>query len=129
MNNEIDIGRLSETLVRHRDELGVGIRDAAAAIGGVSPSTLSRIERGNLPDLDTYMRLCRWLSVSPTYFAIAPASAPDSVAPEATLPERIRMQLRSDNVLPPETKNALMTMLEVAYAAAKGGHLKHDGKG
>lgn len=126
MTTEIDIARLAEMIVQHRKALGVGVREAAGQIGGVSASTLSRVERGNLPDLDSYMRLCRWLDVSPTYFALEAASGSDAPAPEATMPEKIRMQLRSDPLLSPETKKALLTMIEVAYAAAKAGHLSSE---
>ena len=28
---------------------------------GVSAATLSRIERGDKPDIDTFMRICKWL--------------------------------------------------------------------
>jgi transcriptional regulator with XRE-family HTH domain len=41
-----------------------GIREVAAEIG-VSPATLSRVERGKLPDLDTFSKLCSWLRVDP----------------------------------------------------------------
>src|SRR5205809_6297369 len=41
-----------------------GIREVAADIG-ISPATLSRVERGKLPDLDTFSKLCRWLQVDP----------------------------------------------------------------
>ena len=35
---------------------------------GVSASTLSRIERGIQPDLDTYARICDWLDKPMDYF-------------------------------------------------------------
>ena len=35
-----------------------GIRAAAAEIG-ISPATLSRVERGNLPDLETFKKIMR----------------------------------------------------------------------
>lgn len=43
---------------------GSGIRDTAAEIG-VSPATLSRIERGYLPDIGTFQKVCNWLNVDP----------------------------------------------------------------
>lgn len=42
----------------------MGLRGAAKKIG-VSPATLSRIERGNLPDLINFRKLCIWLRVNP----------------------------------------------------------------
>ena len=44
-----------------------GLRDTAKEIGTSSP-TLSRIENGNLPDIDTYLKICTWLDVPSDYF-------------------------------------------------------------
>ncbi len=41
-----------------------GIREVSEEIG-VSPATLSRIERGNLPDLVTFGKICKWLKIDP----------------------------------------------------------------
>lgn len=41
-----------------------GIRAVAAEIG-VSIATLSRVETGKQPDLDTFSKICRWLSIDP----------------------------------------------------------------
>ena len=41
-----------------------GLRATAKEIG-VSPATLSRIERGHPPDLANFAKLCRWLGESP----------------------------------------------------------------
>lgn len=49
-----------------------GVRAAAADVG-VSPATLSRVENGHLPDLETFAKLCRWLERDPSEFlGIAP---------------------------------------------------------
>ena len=46
-----------------REQRGVRpIRQVAAEIG-VSAATLSRVERGNLPDLNTFPKICRWLGL------------------------------------------------------------------
>ena len=62
-DHEIDLPKLSALLAKKRD--GRPFRLIAEEIGSVSAPTLSRIEKGRLPDLDTFMRLCRWLKVSP----------------------------------------------------------------
>jgi transcriptional regulator with XRE-family HTH domain len=41
-----------------------GVREVAREIG-ISHSTLSRVERGFLPDLDTFGKICKWLNVDP----------------------------------------------------------------
>jgi transcriptional regulator with XRE-family HTH domain len=38
----------------------LGVRAAAQQIG-ISHATLSRIERGHLPDLENYQKICVWL--------------------------------------------------------------------
>jgi transcriptional regulator with XRE-family HTH domain len=40
-----------------------GIRAAAKEIG-ISHATLSRVERGFMPDLANYRRICRWLGIN-----------------------------------------------------------------
>ena len=41
-----------------------GLRKVANEIGTSAP-TLSRIESGKMPDLQTFGKLCRWLGVDP----------------------------------------------------------------
>lgn len=42
----------------------VGIRATAREIG-VSPATLSRVENGQLPDLENFTKFCQWLEIDP----------------------------------------------------------------
>ena len=58
----LSLHQLGERLRQERGSRG--IREVAAEIG-VSPATLSRVERGNVPDLDTFAKICRWLKVDP----------------------------------------------------------------
>ena len=51
------------TIVRKKRG-SLGLRDAAAEIGTSAP-TLSRIESGKMPDLQTFGKLCRWLEIDP----------------------------------------------------------------
>lgn len=53
-----DLGRL---LIEKRGSTGV--RATANEIG-VSSATLSRIENGHMPDLETFRRVCSWLDIS-----------------------------------------------------------------
>ena len=41
-----------------------GLRETARQIG-FSPSTLIRVERGDLPSIPNFLLLCRWLDASP----------------------------------------------------------------
>ena len=42
-----------------------GLRETAKEIGDVSPSTISRVENGNTPDINTFIALCSQLCVPP----------------------------------------------------------------
>lgn len=46
---------------------GRGVRAAAAEVG-VSSATLSRVENGHMPDLETFAKICRWLDRDPREF-------------------------------------------------------------
>jgi len=113
-----------------------GLRETAKAIGDVSASTLSRIEQGKMPDLDTFMRLCDWLEVSPNEFfssdtqqqADAETNMPP-IAPGMSTPEIIEVHLRADKELDPETAGALANMVKAAYTAIQAGKLGHKREG
>jgi transcriptional regulator with XRE-family HTH domain len=45
----------------------MGVR-AAAAEAGISPATLSRVENGHMPDLETFAKICKWLGRDPREF-------------------------------------------------------------
>lgn len=69
-----DLGRL---IAKKRGSQGIR---AAAAEAGVSSATLSRVENGNVPDLATFAKICRWLEVDPAVFLGVESAAP-SVKP------------------------------------------------
>lgn len=54
-------------LKARRNELKLGLRAVAEQVS-VSASTLSRIENNELPDIETFGKLCGWLQISPAYF-------------------------------------------------------------
>jgi transcriptional regulator with XRE-family HTH domain len=59
------IDELAQLVLRTRGSMG--IRAAAKEIG-ISPTTLSRIERGHVPDLRTLNKVCEWIGVDPAKF-------------------------------------------------------------
>ncbi|MET4388528.1 transcriptional regulator with XRE-family HTH domain [Bradyrhizobium sp. F1.4.3] len=78
-----------------------GIRAAAKEIG-LSHATLSRVERGFLPDLENYKKICKWLGldlevqsqpkkksqaagVAQVHFRKKPTSSPDTAQALAEL--------------------------------------------
>ncbi len=62
MNSIARIGPLLREKRRQR-----ALREVAAEIG-VSSATLSRVENGQLPDLQTFSKICRWLDTDPGAF-------------------------------------------------------------
>lgn len=104
--SKIDTQKLSDMVKSKR--AGTGLREAAKQIGDVSPSTLSRVEQGNLPDIDTYLQICKWLEVSTDYF---------TEGAQNTTEKEIYAHLRADKALPKETAEALIKMIKLAYQA------------
>ncbi len=86
----------------------MGIRAAAGEIG-ISPATLSRIENGSLPDLDTLQKACRWLGVDPaSYFGepSRPAEAGDTA---------LQVVFKKDRAISQRTSRALGKLIIAAY--------------
>lgn len=110
-SSEIDLTKFAALISKKRARRP--LRDIAEEIEGVSAPTLSRIEKGNVPDIDTFMRLCRWLEVSPNEF-----QSGEDVESRVTAfdtKDVVCAHLRADRLLPPETARALTTMIELAY--------------
>jgi transcriptional regulator with XRE-family HTH domain len=119
MTQTFDSHRLAVMVIAKRS--GRGLRATATEIGGVSASTLSRVEQGKVPDLDTFLRLCRWLGVSPDEFTENP---PTAVAEDSgRRVDVIAAHLRADRTLDRATARALERMVRLAYQAAAANRL------
>jgi len=119
MANEIDVGELARMIRAKRGTRG--LRAIADEIGDVSASTLSRIEQGKVPDLDTFIRLCKWLGVSADLFTVN--KEPAGTQEIESTPDVIAAHLRADRALDPQTAEALVKMIQLAYAAVDSGQL------
>lgn len=108
MSSSIDTSKFSEMVKSKRGN--VGLRTLSSEIG-ISPATLSRIEQGNLPDIETYLKLCDWLEVSPDYFKLSKNNIDEKNV--------VIAHLRADKVLQPQTAEALIQMINLAYASAE----------
>lgn len=108
MQTHLDMDRLARLVKTKR--ASKGLREVAAEIGNVSPSTLSRVENGRVPDMETFLLLCDWLGVAPAEFFSGDASTEEK-SPAAS----IEVQLRADKNLDPVTANALATIIRAAY--------------
>jgi len=88
-----------------------GLRAIADEIGNVSFATLSRIELGKIPDIDTFVRICKWLNVSTDTFI----SDNIELQQELTTKDRVLAHLRADKTLSKDTVNMLIKMIDLAY--------------
>lgn len=87
----------------------LSLRDLSDLIG-VSVNTLSRVERGHLPDLRNYQRLVEWLDVPADTFL---EQTTEEHAPD-TLGMVIR-HLRSDTALTPAAVEKLANVVREMY--------------
>lgn len=88
-----------------------GLRETSLEIGGVSPATLSRIEQGKVPDVDTFIKICKWLNTPTDTFIIN-----SSVSNVKSNKEHIVAHLRAERELKPSTIQMLLEMIDMAYA-------------
>ncbi len=87
-----------------------GLRTVAQEIGGVSAATLSRIEQGKIPDVETFIKICKWMEVSTETFIEGQRNI-DSPSNK----QQVVAHLRADRELDKETVNMLITMIDLAY--------------
>jgi len=92
-----------------------GLREAASEIGEVSAPTLSRIEQGNLPDVETFIKICKWLGVSTEIFV----TGKQMTSKELSEKEKIVYQLRSSQELDSDTVSAIVTLVDLAFTKTK----------
>lgn len=86
-----------------------GLRTIATEIGSVSAPTLSRIEQGKVPDIDTFVNLCKWLNVPTNFFIIGQTDESTSNH------ERVVAHLRAEKELSKDTIDMLIKMIDMAY--------------
>lgn len=113
MGMTLNSEKLAEMLRSKRGSMG--LRAVANEIGDVSASTLSRIEQGHLPDIQTFFKLCAWLEVPTDFFN------EEGVKP-VTAEKEIVAHLRAERTLDRATAESLIKMITLAYE-----HTKKDG--
>jgi len=92
----MELGDIGSLLARRRGNMGV--RAAAREIG-ISPSTLSRIENGHVPDVATLEKVCAWLEEDASKF---------------TGVGNLQIAFKNKKALPPRTAQSLATLIEKA---------------
>jgi transcriptional regulator with XRE-family HTH domain len=121
--SEIDIKELGAQLRARRGRRG--LREIAKEIGDVSASTLSRVEKGKVPDLDTFVRLCRWLGLAPEHFM--DVSKQKGVT--GSTKDVVVAHLRAERTLDPKTVEALVGMINLAFNSLPAEEVARKKKG
>src|SRR5579885_3355421 len=98
---------LGAALMARRRAKRLTLRDLAAEIG-VSLNTLSRVERGFMPDLKNFQRIVDWLGV-PAEMYLEPS------ADELSTPQVIARHVYSDPRLSSEAKAKIINVVETMY--------------
>jgi transcriptional regulator with XRE-family HTH domain len=106
---------LSGALKAERRKRRLSLREVSYETG-ISVNTLSRVERGYLPDLKNYQRIIDWLGVSADTFL--EASEPASRAGTLDLVAR---HFRADSGLTPEAAEKLTSLVQDMYSQLVSG--------
>jgi len=101
------ISDLGAVLKARRRAKRLSLRDLSAQIG-VSLNTLSRVERGHVPDLKNFRRIVDWLELPAETFLDQPTAA-------VTTTEIIVRHLRSDPRLSGPAVNEIAELVESMY--------------
>ena len=104
----LSIGDLGALLTAKRGSRGVR---AAALDAGVSPATFSRVENGHMPDLETFAKLCKWLTRDPREFLGIEISSPAAERPKAVV------HFKKKKTVSMETAKALGELIIAAQRA------------
>lgn len=101
--------QLGPTLRAARRRQHMSLRDLAD-LTGVSLNTLSRVERGQMPDLKNYQRIVEWLEVPADTFL----DTDEQGASPATL-DLVLRHFRSDAALTPQAVDQLSATVSEMY--------------
>lgn len=108
---KITLERIGVELKERRGERG--LREVATEIG-ISTATLSRIEAGKQPDLETFSKLCKWLQLDASAILgcgpDAPQEGPESGV-QSNIPRRALVHFRAKREMTPETVNHLSHLI------------------
>ncbi len=104
------ISSLGAMLKARRRGKRLSLRDLADETG-VSFNTLSRVERGHVPDFKNFRRIVDWLEVPAETF----------LEEEASTPQAITRHLRADQRLTPDSARAIAEIVEDMYQRLAGG--------
>lgn len=112
---QIDLEALVAAVDAQRQAQGLSWRQVAKE-ADVSPSTLTRMQQGKLPDVNTFGALVQWLHIPAERFMVRRATGqkklPDPMAVASTL-------LRGKREVSPRAAKALEELVHAAFKLAK----------
>lgn len=109
MNSTLNTELLASMIKSKRGK--VGLREAAEELGTVSAATLSRVEQGKLPDVETFIKLCKWLNVATDTFIVGEKTSISKLSEK----EKIVYQLRASRELDKDTIDTMVSMVNIAF--------------
>jgi len=122
MTATVPVEQLGAELRRRRADLGVSLR-AVEQQTNISAATLSRIERGSVPDLSVIERLAAWLNVIVHASGGAPAQGEHQVRTDDDLLRTIEIHLRANKHMSEDLArsiaNTFDTLVKVEAAKAE----------
>ncbi|WP_223265456.1 helix-turn-helix domain-containing protein [Nostoc sp. 'Peltigera membranacea cyanobiont' 210A] len=108
VNTYLDTERLAGLIRRKRATKG--LREISAEIS-ISAATLSRVENGSMPDMETFIVLCDWLQVPPGDLFVTDHQPQERLDIE----EEVMILLLGDKRLESETAYALAQIVKATY--------------
>jgi len=117
----VSVDQLGAELKRRREELGISLR-AVEEDTKISAATLSRVERGSIPEMPILERLAQWLGVN----ICAAGEQTPSIKTDDDLKRTIAVHMRANKKLPKEVAQAivdgfeLVMRLEIERATSQG---------
>ena len=112
---QIDLEALVAAVDAQRKSKGFSWRQVAKE-AEVSPSTLTRMQQGKLPDINTFSALVQWLHIPAERFMVqghpVPKKSPNPMAVASTL-------LRGKREVSPRAAKALEELVQAAFKLAK----------
>jgi len=127
----IDPVELGDRVRAKRRSKKLSIREAAEEVG-VSAPTISRVERGHLPERENLLRLARWAGVriDPVLHDNARQARNALVhRPDASTVEAVELHLRADKNLSRGDAETLSEMFRLAYDALSSKQARAKDKG
>ena len=112
--SQISVDILVAVLDSERKARALSWRQLAKA-AGVSPSTLTRMQQGKSPDVNTFSALTRWLNIPAERFYAEKPSQPIPTDPMAV----ISTLLRGKKKMNPKAVAALQELVNAAFKLSK----------